>query len=123
HPLVTCGLCRPCRSGDDVHCLDSRFPGIDSDGGMAELLRTNARSVVKLDEGLPPADVAALADAGLTAYHAVRKAVPLLHPGTHVVVIGAGGLGHIGLQALVALTPAEITVVDRSPEALGLATD
>lgn len=115
HPLVTCGLCRPCRSGDDVHCTNSRFPGIDSDGGMAELLRTNARSVVKLDEGLPPADVAALADAGLTAYHAVRKAVPLLYPGTHVVVIGAGGLGHIGLQALVALTPAEITVVDRPP--------
>lgn len=123
HPLVTCGLCRPCRSGDDVHCTNSRFPGIDSDGGMAELLRTNARSVVKLDEGLPPADVAALADAGLTAYHAVRKAVPLLYPGTHVVMIGAGGLGHIGLQALVALTPAEITVVDRSPEVLELARE
>ncbi len=121
HPLVTCGLCRACRSGDDVHCLNSRFPGIDSDGGMAERLRTNARAVVKLDDGLRPADVAALADAGLTAYHAVRKAVPLLYPGTHVVMIGAGGLGHIGLQTLVALTPAQITVVDRSPEALELA--
>ena len=118
HPLVTCGLCRACRSGDDVHCENSRFPGLDSDGGMAELLLTNARSVVKLDPNLRPADVAALADAGLTAYHAVRKAAPLLHPGTHVVLIGAGGLGHIGLQALLALTPAEITVVDTSPEAL-----
>lgn len=121
HPLVTCGLCRACRSGDDVHCENSLFPGIDTDGGMAELLRTNARSVVKLDDGLAPAEVAALADAGLTAYHAVRKAVPLLHPGAHVVMIGAGGLGHIGLQSLVALSPAEITVVDRSPEALDLA--
>ncbi|WP_243790074.1 NAD(P)-dependent alcohol dehydrogenase [Saccharopolyspora gloriosae] len=121
HPLVTCGLCRACRSGDDVHCENSLFPGIDTDGGMAELLRTNARSVVKLDDGLAPAEVAALADAGLTAYHAVRKAVPLLYPGTHIVMIGAGGLGHIGLQSLVALTPAEITVVDRSPEALELA--
>jgi NAD+-dependent secondary alcohol dehydrogenase Adh1 len=118
HPLVTCGLCRACRSGDDVHCENSRFPGLDSDGGMAELLLTNARSVVKLDPNLRPADVAALADAGLTAYHAVRKAAPLLHPGTHVVLIGAGGLGHIGLQSLLALTPAEITVVDTSPEAL-----
>ncbi|MBA8826076.1 NAD+-dependent secondary alcohol dehydrogenase Adh1 [Saccharopolyspora lacisalsi] len=123
HPLVTCGLCRPCRSGDDVHCENSLFPGIDTDGGMAELMLTNARAVVKLDEGLRPADVAALADAGLTAYHAVRKAVPLLYPGTHVVMIGAGGLGHIGLQSLTALTPAEITVVDRSPEALKLAAD
>jgi NAD+-dependent secondary alcohol dehydrogenase Adh1 len=123
HPLVTCGLCRACRAGDDVHCTASEFPGISRDGGMAELLRTGVRSVVKLDEGLAPADVAALADAGLTAYHAVRKAVPLLYPGTHVVMIGAGGLGHIGLQTLLALTPAEVTVVDTSKEALAKASD
>ncbi|QUH04800.1 NAD(P)-dependent alcohol dehydrogenase [Saccharopolyspora erythraea] len=123
HPLVTCGLCRACRSGDDVHCENSQFPGINTDGGMAELLLTNARSVVRLDAGLEPVDVAALADAGLTAYHAVRKAVPLLYPGTHVVLIGAGGLGHIGLQSLIALTAAEITVVDRSAQALDLASE
>lgn len=121
HPLVTCGLCRACRAGDDAHCADSRFPGIDSDGGMADLLLTNARAVVKLDPALRPEDVAALADAGLTAYHAVRRAVPLLPPGAHAVVIGAGGLGHIGVQALTALTAAEVTVVDRSAEALELA--
>src|SRR3712207_4000847 len=54
HPLVTCGLCRPCRSGDDVHCENSTFPGIDTDGGMADLLLTNARAVVKLADGLAP---------------------------------------------------------------------
>ena len=118
HPLVTCGLCRACRAGDDVHCASSEFPGIDRDGGMAELLRTSVRSVVKLDEGLEPGDVAALADAGLTAYHAVRKALPMLHPGADVVMIGAGGLGHIGLQCLVAMTAARVTVVDRSTEVL-----
>jgi NAD+-dependent secondary alcohol dehydrogenase Adh1 len=61
-----------------------------------------------------------LADAGITAYHAVKKAVPILYPGTKAVVIGAGGLGHIGIQCLKALTPAEIIVVERSPEALEL---
>jgi NAD+-dependent secondary alcohol dehydrogenase Adh1 len=121
HPLATCGLCRACRAGDDVHCSNSKFPGIDSDGGMAELLLTNARSVVKLDPSLQPTDVAALADAGLTAYHAVRKAVPLLYAGTQVVVIGAGGLGHIGLQCLAAMVPAQVIVVDRSQAALDLA--
>src|SRR4051794_31302662 len=122
HPLVTCGLCRPCRSGDDVHCENSRFPGIDSDGGMAELLLTNARAVVKLADGLEPAAVAALADAGLTAYHAVRKAVPLLYPGTTCVVIGAGGLGHIGVQCLLAMTAARVVVVDPNEKARELAT-
>ena len=123
HPLVTCGLCRPCRSGDDVHCVNSKFPGIDTDGGMAELLLTNARAVVKLADGLEPAAVAALADAGLTAYHAVRKAVPLLYPGTTVVVIGAGGLGHIGVQCLVAMTAAKVVVVDPNENARKLATE
>jgi NAD+-dependent secondary alcohol dehydrogenase Adh1 len=121
HPVISCGLCRACRAGDDMHCSDSRFPGINCDGGMAEYLLTSARSVVKLDSDLQPADVAAHADAGITAYHAVRKAIPLLYPGTHVVVIGAGGLGHIGIQCLTALTPAEIVVVDLSDEALELA--
>jgi NAD+-dependent secondary alcohol dehydrogenase Adh1 len=121
HPLVTCGLCRACRAGDDVHCINSAFPGISVDGGFADLLKTTARSVVKLDPTLHPKDIAALADAGLTAYHAVRKAAPLLYPGTKVVVIGSGGLGHIGIQSLRALTPAEIIVVDPSERALALA--
>lgn len=123
HPLVTCGLCPACRAGDDVHCQSSEFPGISTDGGMATFLRTSARSLVRLASGVDPADVAALADAGLTAYHAVRKASPFLRPGTHVVSIGAGGLGHIGVQCLVAMTTAEITVVDRNPNALALARD
>lgn len=120
HPLVTCGLCRACRAGDDMHCSNSAFPGISTDGGMANLLKTTARAVVKLDPSLAPKDIAALADAGLTAYHAVKKASAILYPGTKTVVIGAGGLGHIGIQCLKALTPTEIIVVDRSPAALEL---
>src|SRR5262249_47673512 len=61
------------------------------------------------------------ADAGITAYHAVRKVIPLLFPGTTCVVIGAGGLGHIGVQCLAALTATRIVVVDRNPDALELA--
>jgi NAD+-dependent secondary alcohol dehydrogenase Adh1 len=121
HPLVTCGLCRACRCGDDVHCEAQLFPGIDTAGGYAEYLRTSARSVVKLDDSLEPADVAALADAGLTAYHAAAKAARRLHPGDRCVVIGAGGLGHIGIQVLKAITAAELIVVDRNPEAVKLA--
>lgn len=125
HPHITCGLCRACRDGDDVHCERAAFPGIDTDGGMAALLKTSVRSLVPLPEGVEPADVAAHADAGLTAYHAVRKAVTmdLLHPGTRCVVIGAGGLGHIGIQSLKALSATEVIVVDRSEEALSLARD
>jgi NAD+-dependent secondary alcohol dehydrogenase Adh1 len=121
HPTPTCGLCRACRAGDDMHCINSEFPGLSRDGGMAEYLLTSARACVKLDPSTQPQDVAALADAGITAYHAVRKAIPLLYPGTTCVVIGAGGLGHIGIQCLAALTATTIIVVDQNPDALRLA--
>ncbi|MGD0934130.1 MAG: NAD(P)-dependent alcohol dehydrogenase [Streptosporangiaceae bacterium] len=121
HPTPTCGLCHACRAGDDMHCINSSFPGLSTDGGMAEYLLTSARACVKLNPQTRPEDVAALADAGITAYHAVRKAIPLLYPGTTCVVIGAGGLGHIGVQCLAALTATRIIVVDRNPDALKLA--
>ncbi|HTX07312.1 MAG TPA: NAD(P)-dependent alcohol dehydrogenase [Solirubrobacteraceae bacterium] len=121
HPFITCGLCSACRRGDDMHCVNGSFPGINRDGGFADFLQTSARSVVKLAPGLEPKDIAALADAGLTAIHAVKKAIPVLQPGTTAVVIGAGGLGHIGIQCLKAMTPATIIVVDPSEKALALA--
>jgi NAD+-dependent secondary alcohol dehydrogenase Adh1 len=104
-----------------VHCEASAFPGIDTNGGYAEYLKTSARSVVRIDDSLEPADVAALADAGLTAYHAAAKAARRVTPRDRVVVIGAGGLGHIGIQVLKAISPAELIVVDRNPQALKLA--
>jgi NAD+-dependent secondary alcohol dehydrogenase Adh1 len=101
--------------------VQSQFPGIDTNGGYAEYLKTSARSVVRIDGSLEPADVAALADAGLTAYHAAAKAARRLRPRDRCVVIGAGGLGHIGTQVLKAMTAAEIIVVDRNAVAVKLA--
>ena len=123
HPLVTCGLCTACRFGDDVHCEASQFPGINCDGGYAEYLKTGARSVIKLDDHLEPKDVAALADAGLTAYHVVAKAAKNLRPGNVCIMIGAGGLGHIGVQVMKAISGATIVVIDRNPAALKLAKE
>jgi NAD+-dependent secondary alcohol dehydrogenase Adh1 len=123
HPLMTCGLCRACRFGDDVHCENSQFPGIDTHGGYADYLKTTARSVVRIDDSLEPADVAALADAGLTAYHAAAKAARSLRPGDYCVMIGAGGLGHIGIQVLKAISAATLVVVDRNPDAVKLAQE
>ena len=55
HPFMSCGLCRPCRKGDDMHCVNGEFPGIGRDGGFAQLLHTSravgdqARSVAAPD--------------------------------------------------------------------------
>jgi NAD+-dependent secondary alcohol dehydrogenase Adh1 len=122
HPNLTCGVCRACRAGDDMRCARGpNLPGLMCAGGMAELFKTNARAVVKLAAGAEPAELAALADAGLSAYHAVAKAVAALGPGSSAVAVGAGGLGHIGIQCLKAMTPAQVIAVDISEDALKLA--
>ena len=121
HPLKTDGVCPACRRGEDMHCEHAEFPGLNVDGGFAEYLRTVERSALKLEEGVAPKDAAAYADAGLTAYRAVKKASALLPPGARCAVIGIGGLGHIGVQCLRATSGAEIIAVDVSDDALKMA--
>nr|WP_294565576.1 NAD(P)-dependent alcohol dehydrogenase [uncultured Rhodopila sp.] len=123
HPLVTSGHCLACRRGDDMHATDSRFPGINANGGYAQYLATGERSLIGLPGSLAPKQVAPYTDAGLTAYRAAKKASRHLLPGEYAVCIGAGGLGHIGIQVLRALCAAEIIVVDQSDMALNLAKE
>jgi NAD+-dependent secondary alcohol dehydrogenase Adh1 len=121
HPLRTCGVCWGCRHGEDMYCGASLFPGVNTDGGYAEYLRTHERSIVVLPEGTNPAAVAPHADAGLTAFRAVRKAAGILEPGQTAVVIGVGGLGHIAIQLLHEMTPARVAAIDPAERGRDLA--
>jgi NAD+-dependent secondary alcohol dehydrogenase Adh1 len=123
HPLISNCHALGARRGEDMHNEGSEFPGIDTNGGYAELLRTGESSLIKLPQTLAPKDVAPHADAGLTAYHVAKKASRHLLPGQHVIVIGVGGLGHIGIQVLKALCSADIIALDRSDIALTLAKE
>ncbi|MFT4922663.1 MAG: D-arabinose 1-dehydrogenase-like Zn-dependent alcohol dehydrogenase [Haloarculaceae archaeon] len=123
HPVQTCGTCRPCRLGETMYCENQSFNGLTTDGGFADYLLTSERSVIPLPDGVDPIDIAPHADAGITAYHAAKKAVDELNPGDHAVVIGIGGLGHIGVQCLDAMSAATITAVDLKDSALALAED
>jgi propanol-preferring alcohol dehydrogenase len=123
-----CGLCRRCRLGMENHCerqaeIGASGGGLGRDGGMAPLLRVpSARFLVPLGD-LDPVEAAPLTDAGLTPYAAIKRSLHLLTPGTTAVVIGVGGLGHLAVQLLRALSPAVIVAVDQRPAALALATE
>ena len=103
YPAYSCGLCVACRRGVDMHCERHQFTGLTRDGGFAEYVLVDERSLLRLPPGVEPAEVAPHADAGITAYHAVKKLAPRLAPGTTAAVIGVGGVGHIGLQLVRAL--------------------
>jgi len=123
YPPYSCGLCVPCRRGDDMHCVNHDFTGLSLDGGFAEHVLVRERSVIKLPAGLEPAEVAPHADAGLTAYHAVRRVAHLMRPGTTAVVTGIGGVGHIAVQLARELGSSRVIAIDTEEERLALARE
>ncbi len=112
YPPFSCGLCVPCRRGNDMHCEHHEFTGLTVDGGFAEYVVVDERSLVKLPPGVDPVDVAPHADAGLTAYHAVSKVAHLARPGSTTVVLGIGGVGHIAVQLVRELGSSTVIAVD-----------
>jgi NAD+-dependent secondary alcohol dehydrogenase Adh1 len=123
YPPFSCGLCVPCRRGNDMHCHRHEFTGLSVDGGFAEFVVVRERSVIKLPAGLSPEAVAPHADAGLTAYHAVRRVTGLMGPGSTAVVIGVGGVGHIAIQLARELGSARMLAIDTPSERLALALE
>jgi propanol-preferring alcohol dehydrogenase len=121
-----CGACRPCRQSAENYCehaseLDGAGGGLGRDGGMAEyVLVPSDRLLVPLGD-LDPVEAAPLGDAALTPYHAIARSRTALVPGTTAVVIGVGGLGHMAVQILRALTPARVIAVDAADTKLDLA--
>jgi alcohol dehydrogenase, propanol-preferring len=124
-----CGRCSRCLAGLETYCEDpasapvpSGGGGLGLDGGMADfLLVPAARYLVPLPDGLSPVLAAPLTDAGLTPYHAVRRSLDKLSPVSTAVVIGVGGLGHLAVQILRAMTAAHVIAVDSKESALRLA--
>jgi alcohol dehydrogenase, propanol-preferring len=122
-----CGLCINCRQGMENYCQTPGKPspgGLGgTDGGMAEyVLVPSTRYLIPLGD-LDPREAAPLTDAGLTSYHAVKRSVHLLGPGSTAVVIGAGGLGQMAIQVLKAVCSATTVVaVDTSADKLNIAT-
>jgi NAD+-dependent secondary alcohol dehydrogenase Adh1 len=112
YPPYSCGLCVPCRRGLDMHCERHEFTGLTRDGGFADYVLVDERSLIRLPDGVEPEAVAPHADAGITAYHAVKRLLPRLVPGSTSAVIGVGGVGHIALQLLRVLGGGAVIAID-----------
>ncbi len=112
-----CGRCHTCQTSMENYCenhasLGTMGGGLGSDGGMAEFMRIPSPRLLVPLQGLDPVAAAPLSDAALTPYHAIKAALPLLTPEATVLVVGIGGLGHMAVQILRALTPATLLAAD-----------
>lgn len=121
-----CGTCIKCAEGKENYCLRAAElgihpPGLGAPGAMAEYMVVDSpRHLVPLGD-LDPVGAVPLTDAGLTPYHAIKRSLAKLTPGSTAVVIGTGGLGHVAIQLLRAMTAARVVALDVTEDKLALA--
>jgi alcohol dehydrogenase (NADP+) len=116
----SCRECAQCRAGQEQYCTNpgmvGTYNGVGRDGeptqgGYSGAIVVDENYVLHIPDSLPLDAAAPLLCAGITLYS------PLRHwnagPGTHVAVIGLGGLGHMGVKLAHAMG-AKVTVLSQS---------
>lgn len=109
-PVVSCGVCASCLSGNVAHCPSVRFIGMGSDsGGFAEYAAVPARHAFRLSPEYSNA-LGALVEPFAVGLHGAAAAE--VGPGDKVLVIGGGGVGLTVVAWARALGAERVTVAD-----------
>lgn len=111
NPWMGCGQCKVCQRGDENLCLTPQNVGVFSQGGYAtHLLAPHPRHLFDIGN-LKPEQAAPLACSGVTAFSALKKVSATLKD-EPVVIIGAGGVGLMGVTLARKMGAKEVIVVD-----------
>ena len=119
YTYVTCHNCELCLAGRENLCTHLERIGFEREGGFAEYLKVPAYNFCSFSKNRPVEEMAILADAIGTPYHAITG-LAKVRPGQNVLIVGAGGLGIHAVQ-IAKLCGAYVTVVDLDPNARDLA--
>jgi 2-desacetyl-2-hydroxyethyl bacteriochlorophyllide A dehydrogenase len=119
YSYVTCHNCELCLAGRENLCIHLERIGFEREGGFTEYLKVPAYNFCSFSKDLPVAEMAILADAIGTPYHAITG-LARVRPGQKVLIVGAGGLGIHAVQ-IAKLCGAHVAVVDLDPNARDLA--
>jgi len=113
HPWIGCGTCAVCKRGEENLCKTPRNLGVFSDGGYADyLIVPHPRYLFDIGD-LSPTQAAPLACSGITAFGALKKVATLKDE--PLVIIGAGGVGLMGLALHRAMGGKAVIMVDIDP--------
>lgn len=110
YPWIGEGSCPACKAGNENLCDAPKSLGVFQDGGYAEQILVPHFKYLAKVSGIDLEAAASLACSGLTAYTAVKKAN--MNSPEYLVIIGAGGLGLMGIQIAKAITKAKVICVD-----------
>ena len=120
-PWIGCGECPACKVGNENLCDAPKSMGVFQDGGYSDYaLIPSFKYLAKLD-GVNPDAATSLACSGLTAYTAIKKANQ--NSPEFLVIVGAGGLGLMGVQIAKSITNAKIICADLDDEKLNTAKE
>lgn len=98
YPVLTCGRCAFCLSGEENACSELKVLGGAVDGGYAELITVPEKNVFALPAGLTFTEAASIPVAFLTAWHMLVTRCRV-RPGEAVLVVGgASGIGTAAIQ-------------------------
>ncbi len=111
NPLSSDGMCPLCRAGQANLCPSRQLVGIHSPGGFAEYTLAPAENVYPLPEGVE-ARTGALAEPLANGVHAARLGLAGGHTVEHAVIVGAGTIGLMCLQAAVLEGVSNVSVVE-----------
>ncbi|PZA06119.1 MULTISPECIES: zinc-dependent alcohol dehydrogenase family protein [unclassified Meiothermus] len=116
-PVIACGQCWACRRGQRQHCLHFQALGVTRAGGFAQYVVAPAGNAYAV-KNLSAAEAAFAEPLGCVVWGLLRLRP---EPGSNALVFGAGPIGLLLMQALLAAGVAAVTVVDPVPERLALA--
>ncbi|MEI7014760.1 alcohol dehydrogenase [Leptospira licerasiae] len=111
YPWIGCGSCEECVSGNPQLCSAPRSLGIYQDGGYSDRILVPDEKWLLDIYDLSPEYACSYACAGLTAYGALKKALPL-NKTDSLLIIGAGGLGMFASQLVPLMTDAKVIFLD-----------
>jgi propanol-preferring alcohol dehydrogenase len=115
---TACGRCSYCLTGWETLCGAQKNTGYSVNGGYAEYVLADPLYVGRIPAGLDPTAAAPILCAGVTTYKGIKETDT--KPGDWVVVVGAGGLGHLGIQYARAMG-LHVAAVDVADDKLELA--
>ena len=115
YPWLGCGECSICQRDEENLCpVKTQSIGIFQPGGYAEyVLVPKAKYCIDIGD-LDPAEMAPFACSGITTYSALRKFGDKIAD-EPVVIMGAGGLGHMALSMVQGMKGKGAVFVDLDP--------
>ena len=121
YPWIGCGKCPACMTDSENLCDTPRSLGVFQDGGYSDhVLVPHHRYLANLKD-VDPEIATSLACSALTAYTAIKKAA--LNSPEYLVLMGAGGLGLMGVQIARIITNSKIVCVDMNDQKLEVARE